>query len=95
MNYTITPGNIAAVCHVQADGSTVQDCILLNEGKQPVVFLPGNGDGHAQREAAAFLALPLKVRAEVNKHFGTVFALPIEKRGAYLKQCVPLTVTTD
>ena len=38
------------------------------------------------------IALPLAVRAAVNKHFGTVFALPVERRGDYLKSVQPVEI---
>lgn len=41
---------------------------------------------HILRNDTHFDYLPLKVQAEINKHFGIVFSLPVEKRGDYLKQ---------
>lgn len=88
MKYKIIPG-IAALVHVECElfpmnyGRERTSFIFLADGK-PVE--KGVGD------PVEFNDLPLKVRAEINKHFGTVFALPIEARGRYLKDIVPWEV---
>lgn len=85
MKYTIKPG-IAALVHVECElfperyGSRSSAFIFMAEGK-PVER--GCGD------PIEFDALPLEVRAAINRHFGTVFALPIEARGRYLDNLIP------
>ncbi len=83
MNYTIKPGNIAAVCNVMHDGKE-QSFIYMAPNRIPVT------SPHESTEE--FNALPLAVRASVNKHFGTIFALPVDRRGEYLKSLQPWDV---
>lgn len=91
MRYTLKPGSIACMLHITPEGGAEQNCIFAAEGKQPRIFINGRQDNDAQ-ELAAFMALPLSVRAAANRHFGTVFALPVERRSNYLKSCVPWEV---
>lgn len=85
MIYTLIPGGISACLEVKLpDGSEIS-CIYLSETNGVVVGVGNDG-------RALFNALPFKVRAEVNKHFGTVFSLPLESRGTYLHSCVPFEV---
>lgn len=39
-----------------------------------------------------FEALPLQVRAEVNKQFGIVLSLPYSKRQSFIDNSIPFTV---
>jgi hypothetical protein len=86
--YTIKPGNIAAYCTVIGPDGIEWDYCYLSECKQP------EGTPRTER-LMPFSELPHKVRAAVNRHFGTMFSLPIERREPYLKQCVPWEVTTE
>ena len=36
--------------------------------------------------------LPLEVQAAVNRQFGTIFALPYERREAFIKNSIPFTI---
>lgn len=88
MKYTIKPG-IAALVDVHCDefperfGERKQSYIFMAEGK-PVE--KGVGD------TVAFSELPIPVQAQINRHFGTVFALPVERRAEYLRNCIPWEV---
>lgn len=88
MKYKIIPG-IAALVAVECEafplryGHRRSDFIFLAEGKQPVA---GMGDPIKWGD------LPHKVQSEINKHFATVFALPVERRGEYLKSIQPWDV---
>lgn len=86
MIYTIKPGNIAAVCNVIHNDKETS-FIYMADGKLPVTLTK-----HEKDETAAFLTMPMVVRAAVNKHFGTMFALPLERRGEYLKSLQPWQV---
>ena len=81
MNYTLKVGNIASVLYVTPQGGKTLDCIYLAEN-MPVMVQPNN----------TLEGLPLAVRAAVNKHFGTMFSLPLERRGAYIKSLEPWEV---
>ena len=82
--YKIIPG-IAALVTVECDlfpdnfGFKRSNFIYMSDEK-----LPEKGCGYPVK----WEDLPLKVQAEINKHFGIVFSLPIEKRDGYLKQLV-------
>lgn len=86
--FTILPGNIAAVVHVKMhyDGS------IPGYREATYIFMADNKLPENAALSPPFESLPLEVRAAVNKHFGTVFALPVERRGAYLRSCVPFDV---
>lgn len=90
MKYTLYPGNIASMLHIQPEGGKMMDCIYMAAEKQPVIFLSGRKNEAA--EAAAFMALPLSVRVAANRHFGGVFSLPVNERSQYLRHCVPWEV---
>ena len=36
--------------------------------------------------------LPLEVQAAVNRQFGTIFALPYERREAFIKNSIPFAI---
>ena len=82
--YTIKPCNVAACCDVFSPDGKQTSFIFMAEGKPIATIKDETGK--------EFQAMPLVIRAAVNKHFGTVFALPIDRRGEYLKACIPFTV---
>ena len=95
-SYLLTPGNIAAVLHVTAPDGKVTDCMYM--GPENLT----RDSGIAQRVVIDVRdtplersGLPLKVRAAVNRHFGTIFALPVENRGAWLRECLSWSVAED
>lgn len=91
MKYTIIPG-IAALVHVECEafperyGRRRSDFVFLAEGKLPVAGVT---------DPIKWGDLPLKVQAEINKHFGTVFAMPIEARGKYMDEVQPWDVEVN
>jgi hypothetical protein len=85
MKYTIKQGSIAAMIHVIDEAGNVTDCIYMSENKQPEAYPSGNYGGNG---VAAWEALPLAVRAHVNRQFGAVFALPINRRHDFVEHCV-------
>ena len=91
MRYKFIP-SIAAIIGVECEafplryGEHRTDFIFLSEGK-----LPDKGIG----QNVEFCQLPLKVRAEINKHFGTVFSIPVGSRGLYLKQLGPWEIDVE
>ena len=88
MKYTIKPG-ITSVVDVHCDafplrfGARVETYIYMDGGK-PVEQAPCG--------TLPFEQLPLKVRAAINRHFGTVFSLPLMARIEYMKNVVPWEV---
>lgn len=80
MRYEIKPG-IAAHVEVHCEafpmnyGYRRSAFIFMAEGK-----LPEKGIA----DPVKWGDLPMQVQAAINKHFGTVFALPVERRGEYL-----------
>jgi hypothetical protein len=84
MNYVLKPGNIASVLYVTTENGKTFDCIYAAENK-PVEVWPNQ----------TIEVLPIPVRAAVNKHFGTMFALPLERRGAYIKSLIPWVVRDE
>ena len=83
MTYTIQHGNIAAVQYVDTPEGKRVTCVYLSDGK-PVES--------TDRDARDFAALPMEVRAAVNRQFGQVFSLPLESRDVWVKAQVPFTV---
>lgn len=84
MKYVIFPSIAACVEVVCPHFASVFIFLSEEEG-----VVKGIGD------RVEFEELPLKVRAAINKHFGTVFALPVEQRGEYLKNLEPMEVDDD
>jgi len=96
--FLLTPG-IAAYLDVKELGDNPQfdhGVVFLSEAKGAVF-------GPRDRSVNLESNLPLKVRAAINKHFGTVFALAHEKwtnkgpspRAQYLDSLLPWTVECD
>lgn len=77
MKYTLKPGAIASVLFVVPEEGRTLDCIYLAEN-QVVQIWPNQ----------TVEILPVPVRAAVNKHFGTMFSLPLNRREAYLRSLV-------
>lgn len=84
MKYTLTHGGIAAVLTVTPEQGEPFDCICINE-RETVVGVGSDG-------RAKFEALPLEVRAAVNKQFGAVFSLPVSRRSEWVVSQEPFTV---
>ena len=92
MKYTIKQGSIAAMIHVIDEAGNTTDCIYMSENKQPEAYPAGNCAGYG---AGAWEALPLSVRAHVNRQFGTVFALPVNRREDFVVNCVDTTLEAE
>lgn len=84
MMYTIKQSNIASIIVVTDDSGNTTDCIYMAENKQPEAYknnsMAGNG-------VAAWEELPIPVQSFVNRQFAIVFALPIEHRQDFIKDC--------
>lgn len=76
MKYKITWSNIACIIHVDVDGRRY-DFICMNESKTEAY-----PDGNLRVDI--WDNFPLEVRAAVNKQFGVIFSLPVEKRAEYI-----------
>lgn len=89
MNYIVKPGNIASVCYVVLPDGTAQQYIFDQEvaTKRPLNVVPD--DTYAD---VKFRILPVQVQAAVNRHFATIFSLPVERREEYIRSFQPLTV---
>ena len=85
MKYTIKQGSIAAMIHVTDETGRVTDCIYMSENKQPEAYPQGNCGGEG---VFAWGALPLSVRAHVNRQFADVFSLPVDRREDFVVNCV-------
>lgn len=81
--WTVVPGGVSALCEVYTPEGVRHNFICINETTVEVGL----------HDSPKFETFPLEIRAAVNKHFGTVFALPIGKRGDYLRSCVPEQIT--
>jgi hypothetical protein len=81
MSYTLKPGHIASILYVTQEGGKTRDCIFIAENLAVMVW---------PNETVEIFPTP--VRAAINKHFGTMFSLPLERRGDYLKSLVPWVV---
>lgn len=84
MKYTLKPGSIAAVQHLEAEDGQVFDAIFMAEGKPAEVHPRG-----AVRNIAD--TLPLPVLARINRNFGVMFAIPYERRQFAIDSAVPET----
>jgi hypothetical protein len=85
MQYTIKHGNIAGIIHVTDTEGNLTDCIYMSENRQPEAYLNHNMRGEG---VEAWEALPLSVRAFVNRQFGAVFSLPVMSREDFVVNCV-------
>lgn len=84
MIYRIKQSNIASLIQVIDNSGKVTDCIFMSENKQPEAYPEGNCAGNG---VSAWEALPLSVRAAVNRQFGLIFALPINSRQQFVESC--------
>lgn len=89
--YKLTPGNIASVLRLsdaiaKAIPNGEWTCIYIGPSK-PIEAYKGN---NMAREC--FADLPQWVRDAVGRHFAAVFALPVDRREAYLKACLPFYI---
>jgi len=89
MKYTIKQGRIAAMIHIIDEDGNMTDCIYMSENRQPEAYKEGGCDAEG---IVAWEALPLEVRAHVNRQFGTVFALPVNRREDFVVNCVDTTL---
>jgi hypothetical protein len=92
MKYTIKHGSIAGIIHVTDTDGNLTDCIYMSENKQPEAYLNHNMRGEG---VEAWEALPLSVRAFVNRQFGTVFALPVMSREDFVVNCIDTLLESD
>ena len=84
MIYKISQGSIAAVITISADGAE-HNAYYMAADKPAQLGCVGT-----ERDATArFMALPLEVRAAVNKQFHEIFAVPLAIRGEAVKNRVP------
>ena len=95
--YTIRPG-VAAVAAIHCEGQHVRTAIFLG----PDRLDPHAGDkARVSWEFASAPAasprdgIPVPVLAAVHRHFGTVFALPVERREAYLRSLPSGGITVE
>ena len=87
MIYKITQGGIAAVITICADGK--EQSAYFMAGDKPVQL---DCAGTERDAIDRFMALPLEVRAAVNKQFHEVFAVPVALRSEAVKNRVPFFV---
>lgn len=62
--------------------------VTLPNGQQITVTDAKDGSEHELPK------LPLEVRAAVNRQFGSIFALPYDKRQAFIDNSIPFDVET-
>ena len=87
MIYKITHGSIAAVITINA-GGTEHNAYYMAADKPAQLDCAGT----EADSVARFMALPLEVRAAVNKQFHDVFAVPLAMRSEAVKNRVPFFV---
>jgi hypothetical protein len=87
--YRIRPGNIPAVVYVDVPNHGEQCFIYTAPNKQPEPDPIGAQAGHL------YELLPMEVRAQINRHFGNAFALPVERRGAFMQMSPPWDVIAE
>jgi hypothetical protein len=87
--YRIRPGNIPAVVYVDIHGQDEQCFIYTAPDKQP------EPDPIGAQAGRLYELLPMEVRAQINRHFGNAFALPVERRGVFMKMCQPWEVIAE
>ena len=84
MIYKITQGSIAAVITISTNGAEHSAYYIAAD--KPVQL---DCAGTERDATARFMALPLEVRAAVNKQFHEIFAVPLAMRGEAVKNRVP------
>jgi hypothetical protein len=82
MIYKLIPG---IACYLSVKSTGYEEALIYLSGEK----LPVSARTDSDRE---FLALPLAVRAAINRHFGIVFSLPVGSRALYLKDFMPIEV---
>jgi hypothetical protein len=88
MNYTIKHGRIAAVQYITTPEGESLSAIYTSEEKPPEAY----PDGNMSRDI--WNALPLPVRAAINRQFGIVFSLPYNSREDFVMSSQPFIVET-
>lgn len=88
MKYVIAHRTIAAAIEVTGPDGKEYLCYYMADGKPVQEGVSGSAESAEKR----FLALPLPVRRVVEYQFRQVFALPIERRGDWVKAQVPFEV---
>lgn len=88
MRYTIRHGAIASIQYIETDDGQIFDAIFLSEGKPAEIHPRG-----IMKNVAA--SMPVEVLATVNRNFGTMFALPYERRQGLIDNFVPEIVECD
>ena len=87
--YTIKPGSIAAVQYIECGDGRRMTAIYMSEERQPEVHLDGRGLANIRD------TLPVPVLAAINRNFGLMFSLPVERRQALIDNTQPVTVTVE
>ena len=93
MKYTIKP-SLAALVVVYAE------CFPLTYGERSTTFICASSAKPLEKGIGCsieFSDLPITVRSEINRFFGTMFALPIGQRGEFVKSFAdnPIVVEVD
>ena len=86
--YLLIPGNSAALMYVQRLPEGHDETVVFLSVEKEVVYGPHDIPLSKSN-------LPLRVQADINKHFGIVFSLLPEARERYMKMAVPWTVEVD
>lgn len=87
MKYKISWSNISAIIHVDVDGRRY-DFIYMAECKTEAY-----PDGNLRVDI--WDNFPLEIRAAVNKQFGVIFSMPVEKRGNFIANFMPFEIEVD
>jgi hypothetical protein len=87
MIYKITQGSIAAVITINANGADYNAYYMAADKPAQLDCAGTEADA-----VTRFMALPLEVRAAVNKQFHDVFAVPLAMRGEAVKNRAPFFV---
>jgi len=90
MKYYISPGSIACVLHVRI-GKDIPECEYAYNYSEST----GVEASPATQARYPFISLPLEIRAAINKYFGTIFALPIEKRQDFIDNFMPFSIEAE
>jgi len=88
MEYTIDHSSIAGALYVTRKDGQESDCFYISESRPVQVGVSGT----EQQAEERFKALPMEVRAAVNRQFGEVFSLPLGSRGAWVFAQMPFIV---
>lgn len=88
MQYVISHSTIAAALYVTDPEGNTKTCYYMAEDK-PVQEGVAGSEAMAQER---FKRYPMEVQAAVNRQFGQVFSLPIERRANWVANQLPFVV---